>query len=264
MSHVSHSHTLATGGRALRLVSTLSCALLIASCASTPGGSGNTGDATLENTAVTGRSSAFPAGPSDSAAGAVAGPGAGAAGGSMSSSSMSSSSMSQRGMESMLAAWPAKQRESAMMLVAKYGAPNVAGDQVMIWYNKGPYLKIELARNEVMHNFPAPHPDYLTSTVKYKVPTDKLDELGQYDGSVWFHRTRGELSAQCDKEEANNLALNLSHDIATGRRTVADARAFYAKTAMAMMAGDKSSPYLTGIMFQPNANSADMDMAHKM
>ena len=167
-------------------------------------------------------------------------------------------------MERMLAAWPAKQRESAMMLVAKYGAPNVAGDQVMIWYNQGPYLKIELARTEVMHNFPMPHPDYLTSTVKYKVPSDKLDELGQYDGSVWFHRTRGELSAQCDKEEANNLALNLSHDIATGRRTVADARAFYAKTAMAMMAGDKSSPYLTGIMFQQNANSADMDMAHRM
>jgi len=182
----------------------------------------------------------------------------------MGSSMSSGSSMPQSGMESMLAAWPAKQRESAMMLVAKYGAPNISGDQVMIWYNKGPYKKIELARTEVMHNFPAPHPDYLTSTVMYKVPPAKLDELGQYDGSVWFHRTRGELSAQCDKEEANNLALNLSHDIATGRRTVADARAFYAKTAMALMAGDKSSPYLSGIMFQTNANAADMDMAHRM
>ncbi len=164
----------------------------------------------------------------------------------------------------MLASWPAKQRESGMMLIAKYGEPSVMGDQAMIWYNKGPYLRIHLARTEVMHNFPMPHPDYLTSTVKHSFPSGKLDELARYDGSVWFHRTRGELSAQCDKEEANNLALNLAHDIATGKRTVADARAFYAKTAMALMAGDKSSPYLSGIMFRQEPNSADPDMPAKM
>lgn len=231
MHHPIQVHRAFSGRNALRLASA-SCAFALLGCASTPSGSMG----------------------SSNGSGTVDG----------SSSAQSGSNLGNGGAAAMLAAWPAKQRESGMMLVAKYGAPNVAGDQVMIWYNKGPYKKIELARTEVMHNFPMPHPDYLTATVMHTVPTDKVDDLAQYDGSVWFHRTRGELSAQCDKEEANNLALNLAHEIATGRRTVADARAFYAKTAMALMAGDKSSPYLSGIMFQQEPNAADADMAMKM
>lgn len=88
--------------------------------------------------------------------------------------------------------------------------------------------------------------------------------MNEYDGSVWYHRTRGELSAQCDKEEMNLLALNLAHDIITGKRTVADARAFYAKTAMAFKLGDKSSPYVQGLMFQPEPDAADRDKPQPM
>ncbi len=42
-----------------------------------------------------------------------------------------------------------------------------------------------------------------------------------------FLRT-GEASARCHDEQANSLALNLMHDIVTGARTVAEARAYYA------------------------------------
>lgn len=188
------------------------------------------------------------------------------AGGSMQSEQMpgATGTVSVSSAETMLAAWPEKQRESARMLIAKYGQPNVSGDRMLVWYNKGAYKKIALSRDEQMHNFPMPHPDYLASTVMHSVPAGKLDELARYDGSVWFHRTRGELTAQCDKEEMNNLALNLAHEIAMGRRTVDDARAFYAKTAMAFMNGDKSSPYVTGIMFQQQTNAADPDTPAKM
>lgn len=164
-----------------------------------------------------------------------------------------------RSMETMLAGWPAMPREAAAMLTTKYGQPDLAGDRTLVWYNKGPYVKIALSRDEQPHNFPMPHTDFLTSTVKHNVPADKMDDLYEYDGSVWFHRTRGELSAQCDKEELNNLALNLAHDVAMGKRTVQDARMFYAKTAMEFKAGNMSSPYLTGLTFQPMANSADAD-----
>ncbi len=127
-----------------------------------------------------------------------------------------------------------------------------------------PPADTSVARDEVQHNFPMPHPDYLAQTVKHKVPADKLDELFDYDGSVWFHRTRGELTAQCDVEEMNLLALNLAHDIVMGKRTVADARAFYGKTAMAFKGGDKSSPYTKGLMFQTNPAAADPDRALPM
>jgi hypothetical protein len=44
-------------------------------------------------------------------------------------------------------------------------------------------------------------------------------------------RTKGEASAKCQKEEMNFLSLNLLNDIVTGKRTLEDAKNFYAQTA---------------------------------
>ncbi len=165
---------------------------------------------------------------------------------------------------SMISSWPAKQQETAALMMSKYGQPTVMGDRLLVWYGTGPFLHTILARDGIPHNFPMPHVDYLTQTVKHRAPADKLDDLHEYDGSVWFHRTRGELSAQCDVEEMNYLALNLAHDVMTGKRSATDARGFYARTAMAFKQGDKSSPYVRGIMFPQEANAADADRAHSM
>jgi len=91
------------------------------------------------------------------------------------------------------------------------------------------------------------------------VPLGKYDDLARYDGSVIAERTKGELSARCDKEEMNYLALNLAHDVATGRRTVEDARRFYAETAMATMKGEMP-PYVQRLQFDPSrGGTADPD-----
>ncbi len=172
------------------------------------------------------------------------------------------SPVSDRVVRDVLVSWPATQRETADLLIAKYGEPTVVGDRMLAWYNTGPFVKTVLLRDGQPHNFPMPHTDYLTQTVKHSVPANRLAELHDYDGSVWFHRTRGELSAQCDKEEMNLLALNLAHDIIIGRRTVSDARAFYARTAMAFKNGDRSSPYVQGLIFATEPNAADPDRAH--
>ena len=169
-----------------------------------------------------------------------------------------------RSAQSITASWPMKPREAASILIGKYGQPDVVGDRVLIWHERGPFKKIALMRDEQPHNFPMQHTDFLTQTVMYRAPSDKLDEITAYDGSVWFHRTRGELSAQCDVEEMNYLALNLAHDVATGARTVEDARAFYAKTAMEFKQGNRSSPYVTGLRFQPDRGAPDPDRAHQM
>lgn len=163
-----------------------------------------------------------------------------------------------------LARWPEKQRQTATEMMAKYGQPDVMSDHIIAWFNKGTFVKTVIAREAVQHNFPMPHTDYLTQTVRHRVPAEKVDDLFEYDGSVYVHRTRGELSAQCDLEPMNLLALNLAHDIAMGTRTVAEARAFYARTAMAFKQGDKSSPYVNGLTFQQEPNAADPDREHPM
>ncbi len=114
-------------------------------------------------------------------------------------------------------------------------------------------------RDEVPHNFPKPHTDLLEQFIDYQVPIDKYDDLAAYDGSVVPERTKGEISARCDMEEMNILALNLAHDIVTGQRTVDDARQFYADTATAFMM-DRPAPYTEGLRFQPPAGeTADVD-----
>lgn len=146
--------------------------------------------------------------------------------------------------------WKAKPKEVAQQLIKKYGQPDEVTQQRLVWHDKGPWKETELVNEEIDHKFPMPHKDMLKQTVLLQVPADKLQALAEYDGSVIIDRTPGEISARCDKEAANFLALNLAHDIIQGKRSVSDARDFYAKTVMEMMQGEKH-PYTQKLQFQP-------------
>ena len=70
------------------------------------------------------------------------------------------------------------------------------------------------------------------------------------------------ISARCDKEGANFLALNLAHDIIMGKRTVEEAREMYGAEIMKMKAGQMTD-YTKGLMFSAEMNAADPDMPLK-
>ena len=158
------------------------------------------------------------------------------------------SSVSATEAKSMISNWPAKTQEVANTTMAKYGAPNAVTGTMLVWNNNGPWKKTIIHKEPVQHNFPMPHLDLLEQFVDYSVPADKYDQLAQYDGSVVVARTVGEMSARCDKEEANFLALNLANDIATGKKTVDEARTYYARAIKEMMQG-KMDPYLQKLHF---------------
>ena len=103
------------------------------------------------------------------------------------------------------------------------------------------------------------HEDVLEQGIDYRVPPEMFDDLARYDGSVIVERTKGEISARCDKEGANFLALNLAHEIVAGKRSVDDARAEYARQVQAMM-NKQPAPLTERLMFSPmKGNSADPD-----
>lgn len=154
--------------------------------------------------------------------------------------------------------WPAKPQEAAGQMMSKYGPPDGVTRDRLVWGKRGPWKETVVYREEVPHDFPMPHTDLLEQTVDYRVPPDKFDELAAYDGSVIVGRTNGTMAARCDKEDMNFLALNLAHDIVTGKRTVEDARQFYAKTAKAFMTGQKD-PYTQRLLFDPQPGTADRD-----
>ena len=166
--------------------------------------------------------------------------------------------MTRGGVLASISAWPAKSQEAARFMIDKYGQPNEQTATTLVWYAKGPWKRTILYRDEVPHSFPKQHTDLLEQFIDYRVPVDKYDDLAAYDGSVIIERTKGELSARCDKEEANFLALNLANDIATGRKSVEEARLEYAQTIQHLMAG-KKSPYVERLQFAAQASAADKD-----
>ena len=95
---------------------------------------------------------------------------------------------------------------------------------------------------------------------KYGAPAAMYDDLAMYDGSVVLERTSGEMSARCDKESANFLALNLANEIVTGKRTVADSRRIYGAQIMEMKAM-RPAPYTEKLMFTPMMNTNDPDQS---
>ena len=163
--------------------------------------------------------------------------------------------MDMRVMES----WPKASREAAQYMMNKYGAPTEVTATRMRWGRTGQWKQTVVYNYEVQHDFPGPHPDVMQQWVDYRVPPDKFDDLAMYDGSVVVNRTNGEISARCDKEGANFLALNLANEVVTGTRSWSDARQKYGEQIMMMKSG-RPAPYTERLMFTPPmGGTADPD-----
>lgn len=157
--------------------------------------------------------------------------------------------------------WPQAPKGVAEKLLEAYGPPNELTPTRLLWFETGPWSRIELTADEVLHNFPTPHTDFLTQYVRYAIPPAMAGALVEFDGSTLIDRTTGELGARCDHEAYNTLTINLAIEIAEGRRTVEDARRLYAESASAYAMG-REAPYADALMFGPNkADTADPDQA---
>ncbi len=167
--------------------------------------------------------------------------------------------MSSATMQRMMRGWPKASKDATMDMMKKYGAPLHMNEHMAMWGPGGGWKRTVVYNYEVDHQFPGAHTDVMQQWVNYRVPVGKFSDLAMYDGSVVAERTNGELSARCDKEAANYLAVNLAHEIVTGARTAADARRMYGEQIMKMKAG-QSAPYTERLMFTPAAGgTADPD-----
>lgn len=145
--------------------------------------------------------------------------------------------------------WPKTSRIAAMEMWQKYGKPNEITPTMLVWNNNGVWKRTIVYNREVAHNFPVEHNDVLEQTINYNVPPEKIAALSEYHGSLIVKRTEGELSAKCDKESANFLAINMAHEIVIGKRSAADARTFHANTLKNFALNDKLSEYMDGFKF---------------
>jgi len=158
-------------------------------------------------------------------------------------------------MEKMIADWPNRPKLAAREMMGKYGAPAEITSERIIWKNPGAYKRIMVTREEIPHDFPKPHMDFLEHTIDYNVPQDKVADLIAFDASSTINRTAGELSARCDLEGHNVLTLNLDRDIIEGKKTVAEARKAFGDNVVQDVMGTHPA-YVEELQFKPSDESA--------
>lgn len=158
-----------------------------------------------------------------------------------------------------MAGWSEASKMAVMMMKKQYGEPEATTSEMMMWKNTGQWKKTVVYAKEFKHDFPMPHTDVMQQWIDYKVPQEKFNDLAMFDGSVVCNRTNGEMSARCDKEGANFLAINLANDIVKGNKDVKNARDFYAKSVKEMINGGKPA-YMQKLQFDvAQGNTADSD-----
>ncbi len=158
-----------------------------------------------------------------------------------------------------IARWPQAQKKVAEQMLAKYGPPNEATPTRLIWYRNRPWKRTEITSDVVLHNWPAPHSDFLTQTIDYRVPPQMVGMIAQFDGSILVDRTKGEVSARCDSEAANVLGLNMVHELVTGKRDVNGARRTSEQNTVAYNLG-RDAPYAERLLFDvPDRGTEDLD-----
>ncbi len=167
----------------------------------------------------------------------------------------SSTSKDNSSMENVISDWPNRPKLAARGMMAKYGAPAEITSERMIWKNPGVYKRIMVTREEIPHDFPKPHMDFLEHTIEYNVPQDKVADLIAFDASSTINRTAGELSARCDLEGHNVLTLNLDRDIIEGKKTVAEARKSFGDNVVQDVMGTHPA-YVEELQFKPSEKSA--------
>ena len=144
-------------------------------------------------------------------------------------------------LETVVGVWPSGSQLAANQVIAKYGAPDEYTASMLVWHDRGSFRRTIVHRDEVPHAFPKQHLDVLEQVIAYRVPPEMADELTAFSGSISIDRTKGELSARCDREAMNILTLNLADEIMTTRATVTDARIAYALQAEAQAKGQPAA-----------------------
>ncbi|MFC6643932.1 MULTISPECIES: hypothetical protein [Sulfitobacter] len=153
-----------------------------------------------------------------------------------------------------LSSWPEASQEAAQYMMETYGEPAHVTDHELVWYDTGPWKKTVIYDEATTHNFPVEHPDVMQQWIEMDVPDDMFDDLARYDGSVVVNKTEAMISARCDKEGANFLAINLAHDIIQGNKTVEEARQYYGETIQQVMNGE-TPEYTQGFIFEPTSEN---------
>lgn len=158
--------------------------------------------------------------------------------------------------------WPETSVKAATELITKYGEPQEATGSVLIWKDVIPFKRISVFREGVNHRFPILHKDVVEHVVDYRVPASKIEDLVNFNGSLSFDRTRGELTSFCGDEMMNLASINLAHELIINQMQPEEARNELGRVTVELMNGTKDR-YVQGLQFGRQLNTGDADRPTK-
>jgi len=137
--------------------------------------------------------------------------------------------------------WPDSSMSAAKEIISKYGDPQEATTDSLIWRNVAPFKKIIVHKEVYSHRFPLLHQNALEHVVDYKADLNRVDDVWRYNGSIVLDRTKGEMSSFANNEAMNILGLNLAHDVLSGKISADAARIIFGKETMNYLNGKKTA-----------------------
>jgi hypothetical protein len=175
------------------------------------------------------------------------------------STSVQTESKNQEAVEkaaSLTSGWPESSIIAAREMVEKYGDPQETTSNSLIWRNIAPFKEIIVHKEVYSHRFPLLHQNSLEHVVDYKAPTDKIDDVWRYNGSIVLNQTKGQMSSYAESEAMNVLALNLANQVMTGKMSSDAARVTFGKETMNHLNGKKTA-YTQVLGFGTQFNTPD-------
>lgn len=142
---------------------------------------------------------------------------------------------------SLTSGWPDSSITAAKDMIEKYGDPHETTSESLIWRNVAPFKEIIVHKEVYSHKFPLLHQNALEHVVDYRAPVGKIDDVWRYNGSIVLNQTKGEMSSFADNEAMNILALNLAHQVMTGKMSADAARVTFGKETMNYMNGQRTA-----------------------
>lgn len=108
-------------------------------------------------------------------------------------------------------------REFVRQLTKKLGAPAELTSERAVWYDKDGFKRIEVIDEYVLHCCPAPHYDFVYSTIDLHVPKKYVRVLAESSESILLDLLKNEVTARCATLSANAVTLNYVLDVVSGR-----------------------------------------------
>lgn len=123
--------------------------------------------------------------------------------------------------------WPAESRQAANWILHVHHEPDEVSESEIVWDGVEPWHRIVAMREFETRPWPIPHTASIRSVIRYVVPPDREEALGDLDLCLDVDRESGLVSTVGRDLRTNLLTFNLMHDVVTGALEPAQARSKY-------------------------------------